>query len=399
MHKRLFIWLVVGGGAFSSTVIIPGISLADAFFLCSFTICLLYVFVQGSIRIHSWFIYIVLLLLSAIIGGWVNGYSESTFSELEFMKSLTKLSFYGIGSLFLAVYVEKINITCIGRVILNILTFNAVIAIYIFVAMLTPENLPYEFFWFWQQGPVTAGYFGSNESGFVRARGIFSEPSNLAIFQTMGLAFLYFKTRILNKFSWQYLIVLSSILLTFSMTGYFLLSILMVIFYRQKLIRYMLLMSIVLTMIILFTPLGDAFNDVILERFFSIIQGYDGSANARLFASWELPFKIVSISPAFGAGLGNLESIFEILSHDLAYAELMEGRQGWNVLAYVLGTMGTIGFVIFVMFIVRLIVLNPLAGIIFVLFMFASGRFLEPLLWIYYVLYSKSVVPILGNLK
>jgi len=400
IHEKIFIWILVGGAAFShAQFIIQGVSLADLFFACSLVICFLSLSMNGSLHyIPRCSIYIILLLIWALIGGLLaDSASFFAFSKTEFVRSFVKLSFYGIGAVLLSSYIWKIEIDVIGKTVLNILTFNALIAIYIYIAMSFPIGLPYKFFWFRQGGPLTAGYFGGFESGLVRARGIFSEPSSLGIFQTLGLTFLYFKSHaIANKLNWKYAAIIISILLTFSLSAYFLFGV-MLIFFILKLRHFKQLFSytliIVLTLLFLATIMYNSFQETIVTRLISVFQGKDNSATVRLIATWEASIATINISPIFGSGLGNLESTIPAIGSGLKYKSILtENSQGWNILAYVLGTMGIVGLFIFGLFIVNLIGRTPAAGTVFLCSMFATGRFLDPIFWIFYILFSKEYI-------
>ena len=310
-------------------------------------------------------------------------------------------------------YLQGIKIDVISKVVLTILTLNALIALYIYGAQVVEQilgiHLPHEFFWFGQGGPLTIGRrlnIGAISSGIIlnKARGVFSEPANFGIFQTLGLAFLYFRASVpVNRFVWKQVVIFASLLLTFSLSAYGLLVTLSVVWaFKQKQVRQwkgilkvILGMAVVVFLVFSLTNFFlDAFQEVIVHRFVRATQLQDRTSVARVIASWDVARTILSDSPVFGSGIGNLELAF--LSSSKGYSRLVsqetltvtigESAAAFNILFAVLGSLGIVGFFIFFLLIAHLVIGSPAAAIVFLVSMFATGIFLGPVFWVYYVL-------------
>jgi len=343
----------------------------------------------------------------AVVGGiFASGFSPFAFSEIEFLKSFAKLSFYGIGTILIGSYIRKMDKDTIGKAVLCILTLHAFIALYIYIAQLVEQisgtHLPHEFFWFGQGGPLT---FGERlkpwEIGGIvlnKARGIFSEPSTFGIFQILGLAFLYFKSpAITQKHTWRSNVIFVSILLTFALSTYILLFVfLLILVLKQRKIKQLFSLTrlilgavIVIFMLFAFAPLSlpKVFYQRIIHRFVGFVQGHDRTGGVRVMGSWETAKEIIVKSPIFGSGLGNLDVAFKSTGRILYYAELVFKEAAiFNIPAYVLGSMGIIGFVIFFLFIAYLVVRIPAAGAVFLVSLFIYGAFLGTTFWVFYIL-------------
>lgn len=410
------VWLVLWSAAFSKAMLTEGIAIGDVLFGCATVGCFLFLCRHlPRIYIHKWSVYIILLIMWAIVGGlFANSCSSFPFSEIEFLKSFAKLSFYGIGAILIGSYIWKMEKDTINKAVLYVLTLHALIALYIYVAQslkqLSGIHLPYEFFWFGQGGPLS---FGKDLKPWLingvilnKTRGIFSEPSTFGIFQILGLAFLYFRSpAVTQKHTWKSNIILVSLLLTFSLSVYIMLFVflLILVLKQRKIARLFslvrLILGVVIVTFLLFTltplRLSSVFYQKISHRFVGFVHGEDRSGGVRVIGSWETAKEIIMKSPFFGSGLGNIDVAFESTGRILHYATLVwEKAAMFNILFYVLGSMGVIGFTIFVFFIAHLIISAPAAGTVFFISMFASGNFLEPSFWVFYVLLSINFVSV-----
>ena len=387
------------------------VSIGDVLFGCAAVACLLS-FLKGRRRLRTyipiWSVYIVLLIVSAIVGGlYASSHSPFPFSGTEFWRSLAKLSFYGIGAILLGLHVRELATDAIGRALFSVLTLHALIALYIYLAHLFQRlsgiDLPYEFLWFGQGGPLALGSgLALRSVGGIEldaARGIFSEPSTFGIFQTIGLALLYSRSPMtVQRNTWKQSVILVSVLLTFALSSYILLSVFFVtLALKQRQIKDLfpalrLVLGAVILMSLVFalapTSLSDAFQEVIIHRFFSgFLHGQDRTGTVRLIGSWDTAREIVSRSPMLGSGLGNLDVAFLGTGRSLEYEPISWGGPAiFNIAFYVLGAMGVVGFAIFFLLITRLFVRAPAAGAVFVVAMFASGTFLETTFWVFFVL-------------
>ncbi len=163
--RMWIVWLALWGASLSKAMVGNGVSIGDILFGCAAAGCFLHLISQrhvGVFSIQKWSIYIVLLLMWGLVGGmFASSYSPFTFSLQEFWKAFSKLTFYSVGAILLGSYIRKVDIAELGGAVFNILTLNAAIALYIYVAQLLNQfpgmQLPYEFFWFGQGGPLAFG--------------------------------------------------------------------------------------------------------------------------------------------------------------------------------------------------------------------------------------------------
>lgn len=397
IFDKVLVWGIIGGAALSKSELLPttlpGVSVSDALLAC--VACFILInFFMGKFNFvsHRGLHYLFILWMYALVSGlFLFLLAPFWFSEIEFVKSFAKLSFYGIIAALLIPYFRKISIDVIRSSLLNILALSALIAIYIYVVMTLEINLPYKFFWYGQpEHYIFNTYYRS--TGFIVARGFFSEPSTMGIFMNLGLAFLYFSPNSHIKINnWKHAIVILSILLTFSLTSYFLLALNLFLFllkHKKIQLRTLFIFSIIIILLICVTPFFKMFQEAITHRLFTkVFLGLDDSTTYRLLGSWEIPLKIMNDSPIFGVGIGNLDVASSRINYQLKF-EGMIGKQGFNIFAYVLGTMGIGGLSIFVLFIANLFIRNPVAGTIFLASMFATGTFLGAPFWIFYCLFT-----------
>lgn len=417
--RAWIVWLALGSASLSKAMLIEGVSIGDVLFALSAVSCALYLSPlrnPANIRVPKWSVYIILLIAWAAVGGlFAAEYSCFSFSNIEFWKSFAKLSFYGVGAILLGSYFRKMEIGVIGKVVFGVLTLHALIALYIYVAQLLKHmsgiHLPYEFFWFGQGGPFAFGrdLVPWKVGGIVlnKARGIFSEPSTFGIFQVLGLAFLYFRSpTTVQKNSWRHNVIFASLLLTFSLSSYIMLSVFFFAVFALNLkerknrrvcfsLRQILITVGLMFLIFSLSPLRvfDVFQERIIHRFVGLVQGHDRSGTQRLIGSWDTARYIVTDSPIVGAGLGNLDVAFNSSGYQLEYItgpdEVIRPRASiFNIPFYVVGSMGVIGFIIFAPLIQRLIICSRAASMVFLASLFASGNFLEPGFWVFYVFYS-----------
>lgn len=394
---KILVWCILGGAALSKSellpLILPGVSIGDV--LLALASCFILIrFSMGKFKLvsHRGLFYCFCLWLCAFTGGVFLFMSPPPyFCELEFIKSFAKLSFYMIVATLLINYLRKVSGDIIYNCVLNILLISGLIAIYIYVVMALKIEIPYDFFWYGQpEHRITNSFYRA--TGFVVARGFFSEPSTMGIFMNLGLAFLYFSPNSHIRIStWKHSIVVLSILLTFSLTSYFLLAInifLYLLKHKNIQLRPLFIFSIIIILLVCLTPIFEFFREAVIHRLFNkVFLGLDNSTMARLFGSWELPLKVMNDLHILGVGIGNLDTASSGMNYELMFED-MRGRQGYNIFAYVLGTMGIIGFGIFILFIADLIFGNPRVGIVFLASMFTTGTFLEPSFWIFYCLFT-----------
>jgi O-antigen ligase len=320
---------------------------------------------------------------------------------VEFAKSLAKLSFYAVAVVVLALALRDSPQTAPPRMVLNAFAAAGVVAILLYVAMLLDLPIPSQAIW--GQGPQAA-YFsdiewfgGANEARrrFLRAQGLASEPSRLGYLQSMALAYLLLKPGAGVRFGLRLVLILISLLLSFSLTAYlFVLPVLALTLYdrwragRLEVRRRGLVLAAALAVLIL--PLAPTIYQTVVVRAMRSISGAgDTSSFLRVQGNWKMTYYLLETSPVVGVGLGN----FDVVAWDLR-AFIFEGyligkdTQGWNAFAYVLATMGVPGLLLLLAMLASAFRARGRLAIPFVLGMFADGTFLGAAFWLFFALYT-----------
>jgi O-antigen ligase len=225
---------------------------------------------------------------------------------------------------------------------------------------------------------------------------VFSEPASFGIFQSLGFAYLLFQKNSPSRLKdWRLIVVFISILLSLSLSSYFLLLIITTTdaFGRSKLssrinVKPLLFAGIIILLLSLIytsTPLGDFIDNKLFTRVENVFMGQDRSAMTRLLGSWELSFSVIDVSPVLGSGLGNLDVISQ-KGPLLRYAD-PSGR-AHNIYAYILGSLGPIGLMAFLMLTYSMIRIDERRGTILATSFLAYGGLLDPVFWVYLCLYN-----------
>lgn len=400
--NQLLLWLIIYGAALSKNFLYPGIAYADMLvFLASLIISIRLLIRQyAGLHIPGNVVNLLLLWYWIMLGClFLANASGLSMNITEFMKSLAKFTFYSITYIIIYTFFVNAGIARVQKVMLNVLVLNGLIAIYIYIAMSTSLGLPYKFFWLGQNVTEATAYY--HGTGFVRARGIFTEPAVFGFFQALGLAFILLKgPEIHKRIIWKLLIIIFSMILTISLVTYFLLGVIISLYVLDNLIRKepvkLLRFSVILVpaMLLIFgvTPLGGFIQDGIGNRLSRVAQGQDTSAVERLIGSWEFPLSVAGFSPVFGGGLGNLETFYPEVSSTLQYKVLDNGNVT-NILAYIFGALGPMGLALFLLLLIKLMAKNLSLGLVFLLAMFTTGNFLDAPFWLFLSLYNFPIKP------
>lgn len=381
---------------FSKHYLFPGIAIGD-FILAGVTaFCAIKVCFYRKVSAEEFFVLYGLILVSVCSVFW--GLVErpfSIFSMNEFLKSFAKLIFFVFFMLTVRAYLKSTELSTIDAAVRVALVSNALIALYVILA--ANVGLPFEFLWIGQDDPTPATmYFHGNQT-LIRMRGMFPEPSLFSIFQALGLAFLIFKSQV-RITSMVSVFVILSILLSFSMSGYVLLAaILGATFLRNFGFRFslqraaMVVVAICLLSVALW-PFREAFTEAVVQRAIAMSSGQDDSTLFRLIVSWELPLVIISESPLFGAGLGQMGLLFPVLRSDmphgsLARLDVLGAAESWNMFAYILGSLGLVGFFLVLFMLLKVAWKDKALLALFVGAGFGSGNFLSPWFWVFFALF------------
>jgi hypothetical protein len=313
---------------------------------------------------------------------------DPVFSDVEWAKSFLKLTYHLTAGFVFLLYLARADPARVERAVLNVLAAVSLIALYIYTVMTLRLPLPYAFFWFNQPAETIVNTFFARGSGFVVARGMFSEPSFLGIFLNLGWAVCLFMTTGAPRGPWwKHLVVLTAILLTFSLSAYLLLLAnvaAMLVAAGRRARRTAVAVLVVGTAILI--PAVPQFAEAIAGRAGEVLGGRDPSANARVFGSWEPVRWYLRESPVIGVGLGQYDIAQARILTPLRYEQVIRDREGWNGLAYALGTTGVVGAAALVLVQIDLLVRNPIGGAFFAIMLFLRGDLLSLAVWVFYAL-------------
>jgi hypothetical protein len=400
--------LPIAGVALGQRFVLPGASIADLTLAAAITLGLAHLAREartaGRPQLPRWARWLAALWGWAALSGAVHLLSGSEpFSAVEFAKSLAKLSFYAVAVVALALALRDSPRAAAPLIVLNAFAAAGAVAVVLYAAMLLGVAIPYEALW--GHGPHSAyfsdiGWFGGPHEARVsilRAQGLASEPSRLAYLQSMALAYLLLKPGARVHFGLRLALMLLSLLLTFSLTGYlFLIPILALALYdrwragRLQLRRRGLVLAAALVLALL--PLAPTvYRTVVVRAMRSVSGAGDTSSFLRVQGNWKMTYYLLETSPVLGVGLGN----FDVVAWDLR-AFIFQGyligkdTQGWNVFAYVLATLGVPGVLLLLAMLASAFRGRARLAIPFVLGMFADGTFLGAAFWLFLALYTSE---------
>lgn len=397
LDKTVLWFLIIGAILTKNRFFIEGVSIGDVLFGCA----LLLLFYASSAEAYLQLLMdqriclLFLFLLSALMGGfYLSIQVPFVFSPGNLLKALLKLLFYVGVTAFALTFLNRLPRAFIWDTVLNGLTVSALITLYIYVVMSLQLNLPYDFFWYGHSEVLRDGGFyrqsGIFTGGAVLAKGLFSEPSYLGVFNNLGLAYLYFSIKNkLQLFGWKHLIIILTLLLSFSLTSYILLAfIIMLLLVDSNNMKSIAIVSLFVAVFLLTLVASEFLQEVIVNRIGTIFRDGDNSVTLRVLGSWEVAINFLKRSFFFGAGIGH----FDIAQASLPVSQygMGEDTQGWNILAYVSGTMGILGLTLFMLIIAGLFRHQYLLGFVLVAAMFTTGAFLEPTFWFFYCLFSTT---------
>jgi len=398
--------LPVFGVALGQRFVLPGASIADIALAVFAAAALAHVARErqagGRLALPSWWKWLLALWAWAAAGGLLHVVTGTEpFSQVEFAKSLAKLSFYAVSAVFLTWALRALPRDRAASLVSTAFAAAGAVAIVLYVAMLFGAPLPFQILW--GHGP-NAAYFsdlwwfgGAHEARrvFLRAQGLASEPSRLGYLQCMALAYLLLRPGARARFGLRLALIVISLLLTFSLTAYALLlpiaALAVVAHWRsaraQPRRRALVLAALALAVLL---PLGPTIQKTIVVRAVRSLSGTgDASSFLRVAGNWKMTYYLLETSPVLGVGLGN----FDVVAWDLR-AFLFDGylierdTQGWNVFAYVLATLGVPGLLMLVGLLLSAFRGRGRLALPFVLGMFADGTFLGAAYWLFFALYT-----------
>jgi hypothetical protein len=398
--------LPIFGVALGQRFVLPGASIADLA-LAAFTAIGIVHLARvgretGRPALPAWTKWLLGLWGWALLGGVVHVLSGTEpFSTLEFSKSMAKLSFYTVAAVVMALALRDCPPTMPRRLVLTAFAAAGAVAVAMYVAMLLHVPLPLAALW--GHAPDSA-YFsdlwwfgGAHEARrvFLRAQGLASEPSRLGYLQAMALAYLLLKPGAPVRFGVRLILIVVSLLLTFSLTAYALLlpTLGLAVLARARgvsLERRRRTLALAAAALLLLLPLAPTlYRTVVVRAVRSFSGAGDTSTFLRVQGNWKMTYYLLETSPVVGVGLGNFDVVTWDMRAFLFNGYWIEkGTQGWNVFAYVLATTGAPGLVLLVGMLVSAFRGRGWLALPFVLGMFADGTFLGAAYWLFFALYT-----------
>ncbi len=415
-YVKIILYLLFFTPSLTKSLIAPGIALSDITLLSSVSLAFLFLRSKDFFIIPTWVLYGFLIYLWVLISAFFAYQYSIFFASDEFYKSFFKYSFYFLSVSFISIFLKKIDIKIMSKIMLNVVFINSIIGVYILFAQLFKDStgiqIPYNFFWLGHDGPLTLGEdldrWTIGNVMLVKLRGQFGEPSLFANFQIVMLTFVYIKNNELFKRSlYKVFFIILTLLLTVSLTAYFLIAMLFVcIFIRDrkfflglKNIRAFIIIIVSFFIIAELSPVAPSkiFNQLIISRTSEVIGGTDRSSVIRLYGSLDTARYIVQRSPLYGSSLGNVDVFFEKSGGQLSYItgrdEQLDLKKAVviNIPLYFLAASGYVGFFLFLGSFFFTIRASTLIGSIpFLASLGAAGTVLEASFWVIYLMFSTN---------
>jgi hypothetical protein len=399
------LWIAVGGVALGQRFVLPGASLADLALGLFTAAAFLLLAREGKLRrpgLPAWTKWLGALWAWAAVSGILHVILErEVFSPLEFLKSFAKLSFYAVAVPFLVLVLRRCDARRSADIVLDAFALAGAIAIAIYVVMLCGVPLPFQALW--GHGPENA-YFdearwfgnpGAAGTLILRAQGLASEPSRLGYLQSMALAYVLLRPGGGARPGLRLVVVVVSVLLTFSLTGYaLLLAVLgLALLARRRAGRSApgrrSLVAAAAVLLVLLPLAPTLYRAVVVRASRSFAEGADVSARLRVIGNWQMTWRLLEEDPVLGVGLGN----YDVMARELQ-AFLFEGHlvtvdtQGWNACAYILATLGLPGLLLFGALFVSAFRGRRLLALPFLLALFADSTVLGAAFWVFLALFT-----------
>ena len=314
------------------------------------------------------------------------------------------------------VYLKKLNNIVVFEYLLKIAIFHCIIGFYIWISQTIKTyfgiEIPYNFFWLGQGGPLLIGpdldrwTMGGFE--LIKFRGVFGEPALYSSFQVLSLTLIYFKAKeVFYKNINFVLIIIISLFLTSSLTSIALLSVLFFsILLKERSLNLGFISPKIIAILLatimtasLFSPVSpaDIFQRFIVQRSAEVVSGQDRSSVMRIYGSFDTAKYIVDRSPIYGSSIGNVDTFFEKSGGQLTYftginESMKISTTVHNIPLYFLGSLGYVGFVIYLFSLIFVIRgTGFIGGLPYFFALLSTGSVLEVPYWLYYLLFCKKV--------
>jgi hypothetical protein len=359
----------------------------------------------------SWTPALALFVGAALLSGAAAALrGDAGFAPVEFLRSAARLLFGATLALAFAAVLRRAPGGVETRALRLTFVASALVGLTLWGALLAGAPLPrslacgqgretcsalyYERRWFGDASPE-----GLRHDVFARAQGLSSEPARFGFLQALALGALLLRRPAPLPGAAEALVALGA-LASFSLAAYALLALAALLWGARlaragasRLRRRAALGALALLLLASVPPLGPTLRRAVVGRIEKMAQGgLDSSAWMRVSGGWALAGAMAAEHPATGVGLGHFDLSVGAWRERLPAAHLLGGGviQGWNALAYVLGTTGLLGLAAFLHLCWRALRAQPLAAPVFVLGLFADGSVLAPAFWILLALYARE---------
>lgn len=303
------------------------------------------------------------------------------FNLLESIESFFHLIIYVVLAIFIYQAINVLDFNDFCEIIFLVAVLNSIYGasrlVFMYTGLLTPGGVD-QFL-----------RYGESMSQYV-IRGLFSEPSYFATFQSLLVAFLLFHG-LYSKYKLWLFFIFITIVLSLSIAGLaflFLISITFFLFYQKKLKEKI--------MSVMFIGAGAAFvfsSAIYFRRISAVINLSDSSAMKRLVGSWAGAANLDSLLQIlFGIGLGNYSNFVEYkLGPGLTFLSMtLNPPNSWNVIAIVFTSGGLLATFLLFAALFKIFNRNKYFGIFIVASFFVHGSFISPMFWLSIVMLAVS---------
>lgn len=311
--------------------------------------------------------YVILPIIITLVNVSFHLLTSSNYELLIGFYFVTKLSLYVIFVNSAYYYINSINqLSTFFTINILVGSLIVIIGILISLLLLSGSKIPQDIFWTFTRSDKASFIFRG--TSIVRLRSFFSEPSYLGIYLNLLLSVFLFrcseeKTKIEKIQYISLMILMLGVILTFSFSAIITMSFILFLYIiknytriiRMKWLTYTALIAL-LAIVVIFR---NQIYQTIIVRTLDILSGKDTSSLNRIFGSWK---HIRLDNLLFGNGIGKTPPI-------------------WNNLAYVLSDLGLIPFLLFLYGIFSVYRRNKYLSIMFVIFSFQRGGYLNNYYW------------------
>jgi len=401
------LWLPLLGVALGTRAFGLPVPLADLALAAFCGLALLLLGPRLRPGLPRWWPALVAFVACGLLSGLPPLFGGSHFSGEQFLRSAAKLLLYAAATLLVHAVARRAGSGATAARLRDAFALSGGIALVIYAALSLGLPLPsglacgehtdtcsalyYERRWFGDSSPT-----GLQQDVFVRAQGLASEPTRFGYLQAMALGLL-----VLGGVppgagcDPRVGLLAGSALLSFALAPWALLLALVLLalprlWRAPGAVRRAGLALLLAAGLLALPPARAAFEHAVLGRVLRLAAGeQDSSAMLRVGGSWRLATRLALERPLTGVGLGNFDVAVAARRSEFPERVLLDGQvQGWNALAYVLGTTGLLGATAFLGLLLAALRRSPARLALFTLSLFAEGAVLSAPFWVFLALYS-----------